>query len=98
MAQVRYTEIAREDLRAIHNYIAADNPAAARKMVASIRSLVRKLADYPNMGRRRDELVTGMRSFPRGNYIVFFTLDRSQLCVLRILHGAQDIGHDHFLQ
>jgi toxin ParE1/3/4 len=43
------------------------------------------------MGKRRDELVTNVRSFPVGNYLIFYRPVNQGIEVLRVLHGARDI-------
>jgi toxin ParE1/3/4 len=96
MPRPKYTIASKRDLRHIYNYIASDNPDAARNLIMSIRELVRKAAGQPGMGRRRDELVAGMRSIVRGNYVIFYIVDSGELTVVRVLHGAQDIAEDDF--
>ena len=60
MAQVTWTEPAVADLEAIADYIALENPDAARVLVQRIVSHVRQLADHPESGSRPGEL--GSRS------------------------------------
>lgn len=43
------------------------------------------------MGRKRDELVPNLRSFPVGNYLIFYRPINQGIEVLRVLHGARDI-------
>jgi plasmid stabilization system protein ParE len=49
--KVRWTRHARADLDNAHAYIAARNPAAARKVGARIRDAVEKLTRNPHLGR-----------------------------------------------
>ena len=60
MAQVIWTEPAVADLEAIADYIALENPAAARALVQRIVAHVRQLATHPESGSRPGEL--GSRS------------------------------------
>jgi len=60
MAQVTWTEPAVADLEAIADYIALENPDAARVLVQRIVAHVRQLADHPESGSRPGEL--GSRS------------------------------------
>ena len=41
----------------------------------------------PGIGRRRDELRPGLRSFPVGQHILFYRVDGSDVTVVRILHA-----------
>jgi toxin ParE1/3/4 len=61
---------ARGDLTEIWNYIAADNETRADAFVDLIDQKFQALAGYPNLGRSRDELEAGLRSFPVGNYVI----------------------------
>ncbi len=45
----------------------------------------------PYLGRQRDELRAGMRSFPLGNYLVFYRVQEDAVLILRVLHGRRDI-------
>lgn len=56
MAEVIWTEPALNDLDAIADYIALDNPEAARRLVRKIFRHVGQLADYPRSGSKPPEL------------------------------------------
>ncbi len=49
------------------------------------------MATQPMMGRARDELALGVRSFPFGRYVVFYVPLDDGIDVVRVLHGARDI-------
>ena len=55
MAEVVWTEPALSDLEAIADYIALDNPAAARALVQRVLSHVEQLADHPLSGPKLPE-------------------------------------------
>jgi len=61
MAQVIWTEPAIADLEAIADYIAIENPIAAKALVQRIVQHVRQLADHPESGSRPRELGTRTR-------------------------------------
>jgi toxin ParE1/3/4 len=48
------------------------------------------LASNPEMGRRRDELEPGLRSFPIGAFVLFYRRRRAG-GIDRILRGTRDI-------
>ena len=56
MAQIIWTEPARLDLEAIHDYIAIQSPAAAVALVARIMRHVDQLARHPDSGSWLPEL------------------------------------------
>ena len=55
MARLTITGNARADLQEIRDYIAKDNPRAARRVVLRLRAKARMLAETPGMGRSREE-------------------------------------------
>jgi len=52
------------------------------------------LAQTPLAGRSRDDLVSNLRSFPVGNYIIFYTPVSDGIEVVRVMNGRQDIDAD----
>jgi plasmid stabilization system protein ParE len=54
------------------------------------------LAGYPEAGRTREDLRPGLRQFPSGSYLIFYTLNVSELEVRRVMHGARDIVEEMF--
>ncbi len=49
------------------------------------------LSTQPMMGRSRDELAPGIRSFAFGRYLIFFESLPDGIDVVRVLHGSRDI-------
>lgn len=49
------------------------------------------MATQPRMGRAREELAAGVRSFAFGRYVVFFTPLPDGIDLVRVLHGARDV-------
>lgn len=75
MSQLRYLAQARDDLIHIKRYIARESgsQSTAIQYTEKIREQCRKLAELPGkMGRLRPELGKNLRSFPYGNYVIFF--------------------------
>jgi toxin ParE1/3/4 len=48
---VRWSDPALDDLGAIHDYIAADNPVAAYRVIARIEDATANLDTFPEVGR-----------------------------------------------
>ena len=90
--KVRCTRLARADLENPQSYIAADKPAAARKVGARIRDAVRSLERHPQLGR--PDTVPGTHeklALPYPYAIVYeIAEDRDEIRILRIYHMAQD--------
>lgn len=91
MSRCQFTAPARLDLLEIYEYIAPDNPAAAARWIDKLESECRKLADMPGMGRRREDLAPGLRSFVVGAYLIFYRPIDGGVQITRVLHGARDI-------
>jgi len=66
MAGVFRSPAARLDVTEIVAYIARDDPAAAAGVLDTFDEKLRMLAEAPELGRARDELAPGLRSFSVG--------------------------------
>jgi toxin ParE1/3/4 len=82
------------DLDSIWSFIAADNVGAANRQIDQIGEVFAMLLQNPLAGRGRPELGKDLRSFPVGNYIVFYLPLSDGIEVVRVLHGRQDIDGD----
>lgn len=93
MTSVRISEAAESDLDAIWLHIAGDNPLNADHFLDRlVSSIVNTLATAPLAGRAREEFGEGLRSFPFETYLVFYRLHQDAVEVVRIIHGARDLG------
>ena len=92
MLERRRLPAAERDLDDIWLTIARDNPAAADRVIDDIEVAERRLAEYPELGRARDELLPGVRSWVAGAYLLFYRVETSALVVIRVLHGARDLA------
>lgn len=100
MATVRRSEQAERDLLQIWVRIAEDNFDAADRFVDEVNERLEDIAEMPGMGRARDELAPGLRSFPVGNYILLYRETDTGLELARVVHGARNlrsqVGPDAF--
>lgn len=88
MPELKWRETAREDLRAIFEYIADDNPDAALALLDEIEIKVDHLADQPQV--YRSGRVAGTREMVvRPNYLVVYQETPDLITILRVLHAAQ---------
>jgi toxin ParE1/3/4 len=90
MNQYRVSDAARSDLDEIWSYIAQDNMDAADRFIRAIVSRFPRLAAMPHLGREREELAARLRSFPVGNYVIFYRPMENAVEMVRVLHGARD--------
>ena len=91
MSRVLRRRQAAEDIAEIRDFIAADNPPAADHWVDKLDRQFSLLARQPMMGRERQELAPGIRSFPFGRYVIFYLPMEDGIDVVRVMHSAMDI-------
>lgn len=82
---------AEDDLDEIWLYIAQDSLDNADKFLDEIEETCRKLAQFANMGRNRDDLHPGLQSFRVGKYLIFYMTINGGIEIVRVLHGMMDI-------
>src|SRR5689334_10018567 len=91
MKKFSVTDSAQTDLNGIWNYVARDNPEAADRLLAEIYDACLSLGEMPGIGRRREELARGLRSFAVGNYVILYRPLEEGVEIFRVLHGARNI-------
>lgn len=79
------------DVVEIWDYIADESEERADAFVSLIDAKIAILSAQPMMGRSRDELTVGLRSFAFGHYVVFYFPLTRGVEIVRVLHGARDI-------
>jgi plasmid stabilization system protein ParE len=84
---------AASDLREIHTYIAADDPAAAGRVLEDLRDAMHRLAELPGLGHVRDDLVDEtLRVWTVHSYLVIYRPETRPLQIVRVLSGYRDIA------
>ena len=58
---------------------------------ARIDRTLRHLLRFPDLGRNRDEISPGLRSYPVGYHLILYRVGASDLTVTRIIHQQRDI-------
>jgi toxin ParE1/3/4 len=94
MATAHRSARAEIDFIEIWGHIANDDPLAADRQLDLLDEACRMLAGHQHAGKSRDDLAHGLRFFPVGNYLVFYTARDDGITVVRVLHGARDYRHD----
>jgi toxin ParE1/3/4 len=89
--RLELTTPAREDLLEIWSYIAVHDETAADKYLDGLRKRALELPKLPDLGRKRDEILPGVRSLLFRNHLIFYRVEISAIQVLRILHGNMDL-------
>lgn len=91
MPRILRTLGSRQDYVDIWNYIAVDNQAAADRIIEKFDAALNLLSTAPGLGPRRDEFGLGMRSFPVGQYLIFYRAIDDGIELIRVLHGARNL-------
>lgn len=91
MAILKRTRQAEIDLLEIWDFIAADNMAAADKVVRKLDERSRELLDNPELGPARDDIIKDMRHLVMDNYLILYRIDGEYIEVVRYLHGARNL-------
>lgn len=89
--RVEISAEAEQDLEALADHIARDDPARAVSFLRELRAKCLGLAELPN----RFPLVPryerfGVRRRLHGNYLIFYFVESERVTVLHVLHGAMD--------
>lgn len=71
--------------------IAIDSMAAADRLIDRLEAAEDRLGDFPELGRLRDDIAADLRSWPVGDYLILYRIDRNGVLIVRVLHGARDL-------
>ena len=83
-----WTRPAREDRKAIREYISVDNPSAALDLDELLSEKTVRLLDHPGLGR--PGRLQGTRELvAHRNYILIYDVAGDLVRVLRVLHAAR---------
>jgi len=86
MAEVIWTEPALQELDAIAEYIALDNPAAASDLVRAVFDKTERLENFPNSGRMPPELADSVyREVVVPPCRIFYREDEQRVFVLFVM-------------
>jgi toxin ParE1/3/4 len=92
VAQVIWTESALSDLDEIAEYIALEDPGAARRFVQKVFSTVDRLEQYPESGRFPPELDRSRyREVIVGPCRVFYRSDHDKVYILFSMRGERQL-------
>ncbi len=87
--KLRWTPLATEHLKQVHQYIAQENLAAAWQVIKTIRKLTHNLLVYPQLGRQgrvegtRELIILGT------SYFVVYRIEETTVDILSVLHQGR---------
>lgn len=87
MIATRWSQRARADLKAIHDYIATDSPDEAKAVVLDILARAAALPETPRIGRRVPELDDPeIREVPARSWRVIYQLRGNGVFIVTLVH------------
>lgn len=87
--KIVWSEPARQDLREIFDYIANENPNAARRLFGEIKEQALILIGNPQIGRAGRVEGTRELVLSGTNYILPYRVKDQQVQILAVFHGAR---------
>ena len=79
------------DLTEIWEYIAADNPSAADRVLAEIQEAIRALVPFPQLGHVRSDLTSRPLRFQLvRDLLIAYAPEERPLVVVAVLHGRRN--------
>lgn len=89
---VLWSTEALDDIDHLWDYYAhSAGRVTADKIIREIAKVVKMIEGYPSVGRARDEIRMGLRSFSTTPQVVFYRLNNDRPEIVRVLDGRQDI-------
>ena len=95
MNQVRFSELALQDLEDIAEYITQDSATLARRVIGTLGGFCYLLGVMPELGRRSE--IAGVRRLvtPRYRYKIAYQIDsrKKEVVILRVYHGTRNMPY-----
>ena len=88
-----------QDVDEVAAYIGADHSHAQLRFLDTVEEAIKLLAERPSVGQLRGDVrnprLRGLRSWTIRsfeNYLIFYRIDDSNIEIVRVLHGARNLG------
>ena len=91
MSSYNLSSQALKDLREIVAFKEQYDLQTALQWLDRARQKFDTLAKFPGMGKKRDELSPGLRSFPIDRHLIFYRDRGEQIEIVRVVSGYQDL-------
>ena len=91
--EVVFLPEAADDLTAIYLWVceASSDPRTAQRFVGRIVAFCEKIGGMAHAGRRRDDLLPGLRSFPfEKRTVIMYRVSGRTVEVTNVFHGGRD--------
>ncbi len=91
MAGYLLSERARRDILEIWLYIGVDSEPNADQFLNELVQRFSLLGRHPELGRRRDDIRSGIRAFPFGEYEILYRIGKPGVRITDVVHGRRDL-------
>ncbi len=92
MATYYLRALARDDLETIWDYTVEQwGIEQAEIYLALLLTSFEELSENPQIGRARDEILPGTRSFPQGRHVIFYEIGANAIEIIGIVHQSADV-------
>lgn len=92
--QIRWTELALDDLEAIQAYISKDSVFYAKQFIERLFETVNKLKDFPELGRRVPEAEErkDVRELIFQGYRIIYLTQTRNISIITVIHGSRNLS------
>jgi toxin ParE1/3/4 len=86
--QIKWTNLASEDLEAIQDYIHAENPVVAKEFISDLLQKIERLKEFPLLGSPGVIPLTRKLVIHK-NYVVHYMKEDDAIFIVRLLHARR---------
>ena len=88
---VEWTQTAKDDLKALWDYIARDSVFYADKFIDELLKATNVLETFPEIGRIIPEIGNSdAREIFHGSYRIMYLISNNHIFITQVIHGARD--------
>ncbi len=80
-----------QDLKLLSEYFLANNVEAGEKLFQEFNHKCQNLTNFPKMGRTYSHINPSLRGIPLDGYIIFYRVTDTQLEIVRVISGRQNL-------
>jgi toxin ParE1/3/4 len=91
VTRYQVSQAAEQDLREIFLYWASRvSMEVAERIIKKIADRFWLIGEYPDAGKTCDDLGSGVKCFPAGNYLIYYRRNRRGADIVHVFHGARE--------
>ena len=92
MTEVLFSTDSKNDLKGVVRFTRKEwGKEQAVDYVNGLKRQAKKLAESPDIGKKRDNMANGVLSFPYVSHILFYIVESHGITIVRVLHKSQNL-------